>query len=386
MSQNQTPDSVAFLGAAFLFIAGWAFWHFFHQPVTDMFGALRHFELVLISKVVHDQAASRYIVGWRDYLAHHPGQNLRWVDIRATTTITGHYLRYPVAAILLLMAYFAVFRTARSSYKHTYTLDKLIAVQSKVWPVISPIVKFNPGADNARDPESHDQIPSELPVFAEALSPTEWLRFHRIAPYDSAEHERSNDPMDRDAAFYAFSEQLGPRWRGAISLPWHQKGLFAAFALKAARKREEADTLLGELAMAADPKKGMALALRPKLKRRIMAIINDPALGGAADKIAARHAYVAPAMMHLLEYARERGGVLAPASFLWLRGADRALWYPLNNMGRQSFHTEAAGAIAHLNAEKAARTPLFSPKVMAAVDTLEGETHGRARHSPEFAE
>ena len=229
-------------------------------------------------------------------------------------------------------------------------------------------------------------MPNDLPMFAEALSPTEWLRLHRIAPYDSMEHERSNDPLDRDAAFFCFAEQLGPRWRSALDLPWHQKGLFAAFALKAARKRDEADKLLGELAMAANPKKGMALALNSKLKRQIIAIIRDPRIGGSAEKIAMRHAYVAPAMMRLLEYSRERGGVLAPATFLWLRGADRALWYPLNNMGRQSFHIEAAGAIAHLNAEKAARSPLFSPKVQSAVDTLEGETRSRD-HSPlEFAE
>jgi intracellular multiplication protein IcmP len=387
MAQNQNnDDGPAFLGVGCAFIAGWAFWHFFHQPITNAFGWLRHAELFAISKIVHDGAASPYIVGWRDYLAHHPGRELEWQDIRAATRITGHYLRYPVAALLLLMAYFCIFRTARSSYKKTYTLDTLIAAQAKVWPVISPVVKFNAAQDNARDPDSHDPLPSQLPIFAEALSPTEWLRFNRIAPYDTAEHEGSNDPLDRDAAFYAFAEQLGPRWCGALALPWHQKGLFAAFALKVARKRAEADTLLGELAMAANPKQGMSLSLSRSLQRKIMTIIRDPAVGGAAENIAAKHAYVAPALMHLLEYARERGGVLAPASFLWLRGAERALWYPLNNMGRQSFHTEAAGAIAHLNAEKAANTPLFSPKVMAAVDTLEMETHGKGRSKAVFAD
>ena len=382
MSQNQTPDSVAFLGVAMAFLAGWAFWHFLHQQVTDIFGGLRHFELFVISKFVTNQ----YITGWRDYLAHHEGQKLQWSDIKATTTITGHYIRYPAAIILLLMAHFAVFKSPRSAYKRTYTLDRLIAAQSKVWPVIAPIVKFNPASSNARDPDSTDPMPGELPLFAEALSPTEWLRFHRIAPYDSAEHERSTDPLDRDGATLAFSAQLGPRWRGALALPWHQKALFAAFALKAARKREEADVLLGQLAMAANPKRNMELSLDGKLKRRIMTILRDPKLGGAAEKIANRHAYVAPALMHLLEYARERGGVLAPATFLWLRGAERGLWYPLNNMGRQSFHTEAAGAVAHLNAEKAAHTPLFSPKVEAAVDTLELDTRRRERASPVLAE
>ncbi len=382
MATNQTPDSVAFLGAASLILFGWLTWHFLHQQITDTIGLLRYGELVIIAMF----EPTRTVLGWRNFLGHHPNQKLVWDNIRQVTPLIGHYLRYPTVIILGIMAYFTMFRAPRSSYKKAYSLDRLIAAQAKVWPVISPIIKFNPADHNARDPDSSDPMPADLPMFAEALSPTEWLRFHRIAPYDSMEHERSNDPLDRDSTFYCFAEQLGPRWRSAMDLPWHQKGLFAAFALKAARKRDDADKLLGELAMAANPKKQMALALNGRLKRQIIAIIRDPKIGGSAEKIAARHAYVAPAMMRLLEYSRERGGVLAPATFLWLRGADRALWYPLNNMGRQSFHIEAAGAIAHLSAEKAARSPLFSPKVQAAVDTLEMETRTRDHSSLEFAE
>jgi intracellular multiplication protein IcmP len=164
-----------------------------------------------------------------------------------------------------------------------------------------------------------------------------------------------------------------------MTLPWHARGLFAAFALKAARRRDEADTLLGEMARSVKSKKGMAFHPNAKLRRKILAIINDPKVGGEAAKIAKRHAYVATALLRLLEYARERGGVLAPAQFLWLRGADRALWYPLNNLGRQSFHTEAAGAIAHFQAEKAAGTPLLSPKVDNAVATIEEYTRHKHR-------
>jgi intracellular multiplication protein IcmP len=370
MNQNQSSDGPAFLFVACVWIAGWAIWHFFHQQITNAFGWLRYEELQLIGMFITDQRTSRLIGGWMKYLSDKQ-QPIQWPYIEKVSGLTGHYLRYPVSALLLLLAYFAMFKAPRSSFKKTYTLDRLIAAQARVWPVITPIVKFNPAQDNARDPDSREPIPADLPVFAEALSPEEWLRWHKIAPFDTVEHEHTTDPLDREGTFYAFAQQLGPRWRGPMSLPWHSKALFAAFALKIARKREEADDLLGEVARAVNPKKGMAFKPGPVLRRNIMKIIEDPKLGGEAAKIARQHAYVAPALLRLLAHARERGGVMAPAQFLWLRGADRALWYPLNNLGRQSFHTEAAGAIAHYLAEVTAGTPLLSPKVEKAVSTIE---------------
>jgi intracellular multiplication protein IcmP len=64
------------------------------------------------------------------------------------------------------------------------------------------------------------------------------------------------------------------------------------------------------------------------------------------------------------------GGVLAPAQFLWLRAEDRNLWYPLNNLGRRSFHAEGAGAMAHYLAEQAADKPLPIPRIDTAIVTL----------------
>jgi intracellular multiplication protein IcmP len=75
-------------------------------------------------------------------------------------------------------------------------------------------------------------------------------------------------------------------------------------------------------------------------------------------------------MIRALLTAREEGGVLAPAQFVWLRGYDRALWYPLNNLGRQAYHMEAAGAMAHFKAERLTRRPIPKPKLDGALRTL----------------
>ena len=80
-------------------------------------------------------------------------------------------------------------------------------------------------------------------------------------------------------------------------------------------------------------------------------------------------------MLGVLRWARAQGGVLAPAQFLWLRAEDRALWYPLNNLGRRAFHSEGAGAMAHFMAEEAAKKPLPIPRVDTAIVTLNTYLH-----------
>ena len=76
------------------------------------------------------------------------------------------------------------------------------------------------------------------------------------------------------------------------------------------------------------------------------------------------------------------GGVLAPAQFLWVRGADRNLWYPLNNQGRRSFHTEGAGAMAHFMAELNAKKPLPMARLDTAIMSLNQYFNPTERTAP----
>ncbi|HRJ12404.1 MAG TPA: hypothetical protein PKW15_04070, partial [Alphaproteobacteria bacterium] len=201
---------------------------------------------------------------------------------------------------------------------------------------------------------------ARLPIFAEALTPEEFVAFNHIP--------MEGKLLDREAATRVFTRQLGMRWQGFEKLPIHYQALAAVFATKGARKRDEADRLLSEIAVSWSPKTGLNLS--PALKGRIKSILRDPKVGGEAAKIMSGHAYVIPGMFRLLLWARERGGVLAAATFLWLRAIDRTLWYPLNNAGRRTFHAEAAGAVAHYYAEKFLRRPLIIPKVQGAVESL----------------
>jgi intracellular multiplication protein IcmP len=104
---------------------------------------------------------------------------------------------------------------------------------------------------------------------------------------------------------------------------------------------------------------------------QIYKIIRDPKLGGALQKYADQHAYETTALLRCLARARQEGGVLAPASFLWLRGQDRTLWYPLNNLGRRSYHAEAVGALVHYTNELIAGQKIPTPRFEDVIKGIE---------------
>ena len=272
------------------------------------------------------------------------------------------YFRWPFAALLAAVGFHVIFTSPHNKFMTKHTLESLIATQAKMWPIISPIVKFNPSKTGRILGEA---VPETLPLFAEALSPEEWISWNRIAVV--------NGIPDRDATRRAFIRQLGPRWTGIESAPAHVRALFASFALKAAQKRDESDNLMGEIALCWSPKLG--LRLTSDVIAKIDKAIRDPEIGGKLTSIADKHAWRTTALLGVLQWARSMGGVLAPAQFLWLRGEDRALWYPMNNLGRRSYHSEGAGAMAHFMAEQAAQKPLPIPRVDTAIVTLNTYLH-----------
>ena len=174
--------------------------------------------------------------------------------------------------------------------------------------------------------------------------------------------------MDQDAAARVFAKDLGPPWKGPLYLPPYKQVLLAAFCLKAIRKRTESDKMLGDLANCWSAEGG--LKVDSNLVREARKVLKNRDKFGKVFSKCNQHAYENTAMLRALLTAREEGGVLAPAQFVWLRGYDRNLWYPLNNLGRQAFHAEALGTMCHYKAEKMAQRPIPRPKMEDAVKQL----------------
>lgn len=368
---------VLIVAIGFLFL--WGLWAYAKQPLVEAIRWIKWTEISifqtidpklakdreLLETLKNDQALIKQISEDMD-LQKKKYTVEGWISLKLLapevlwdiSNRVGVYTRVPIIFGLIAAAIFYMFFSFRTKYKTAYDLEGLIRIQSKQWPVISPIQDFSPTDANARKPG--EAVPADLPMFAEALSPEEWIAHQRIPIV--------NKIPDKDALRRAYLAQLGPRWTGLSCMTPAQRCLFAAFALKGAQKRKDSDNLLGRIAVHWNHKTDFMPTL--ELMTEVDKLIADPKIGGEAMKVANRFAYRTTALLGVLKWARERGGVLAPATFLWLRGHDRALWYPLNNLGRRAYHAEAAGAMGHFMAEKNAMKPLPIPRLETAILTI----------------
>ncbi len=348
-------------------------WFIFNEQIKSGIRWLRIGEMQAVSYFLNDRDA-QYILGERADLL----QIQRYLStlnksqrkvayeqqfghqfIYEPSAVVARYTAIPTIIFLSVIGLYILFIGTKKTFNRKFNLETLLIEQSKAFPVVAPMMKFNPVKANAR--RLGGGVPTVMPMMAEALSPQEWIAFHAVSIVDAR--------INRNEAKKAFQKQLIGRWRGASHLPIHLKVLFVAFSMKVAGMRTEADEFLGEAAKCWDPKKG--LCLTAKLRRDTSKALKDPKIGRVTDKVAAQHAFIAPAMLRILHMAREQGGVLAPATFLWLRAVDRTMWYPLNNLGRGSFHVEALAAMAHYKAERAANRSIPTPQVDTAVDGLQ---------------
>jgi hypothetical protein len=181
--------------------------------------------------------------------------------------------------------------------------------------------------------------------------------------------------LDRAAAAKLLEAQLGSRFESFDALPAHLQGLAAALAAHAAGDKKAAQKLLDQ----------MSLSFREAVGGQPMGLD----IGGAAE-LAARHlrseevlratrfhdSYVSTWMMALLDFqsggARAKG-VVACSQFIWLRPADRTLFYALNQMGGRRPWIEAAGPWAHFRLQEAARLPVMDPDFEGMLDDITRE-------------
>lgn len=375
---------------AVLAVVVWVIWYYQAEEIRNAVRWLRYGEMWVISWFIEAYNFVRVMLGFSEhqYTIMFRGQPIDWATyFDATPQYNKYQLKYdhlaifgalamqPVKYIFMafcgLGAYWCIFHGPQTHYRKKLGLEELIQRQSKNFPIITPFVDFNPGTQPARPPGS--PVPAELPSFAEALGPEEWLAYYTIPVPDGA--------IDEEAAAKEFRKQLIGRWKGAMALKPHLQVLLAAFCLKAARKRSEGDDMLSRLATCWSFKGSLNLKYDKNLLKDARAVLKNKEIASATLAKCNQHAFITTAMLRALTTAREEGGVLAPAQFVWLRGYDRTLWYPLNNLGRQSYHTEALGAMSHFKMEKMTQRPIPTPKVDFAVDTIK-EYMGSIRARP----
>lgn len=223
--------------------------------------------------------------------------------------------------------------------------------QSRYWRTTAAATSFGPDPATLPPPA---RTPAEwiLAVFADADAPVPWPEAVRR--------------MEK-----ALAEQLGAPWQGLDAAPPHVRAL-AALALTNRREGEAASRrLAGDIALLF--RRGVPKNAAERL-RNAVPLLSDPEAIAKLDAWAAAHAWTNSAMLAIMgkggpfsAWGGGAAGVLAPASYLWLKSVDRPLWYALNNIGRRAFHVEGAGAVAHFFAERALGKPLTEPMLAHAI-------------------
>src|SRR6218665_2509946 len=139
-----------YLGTTFIFffVVAAVLWYFFSGAITSMVRWLRVGEMNILSIVTDKFDTARHVLPQMLISPHAEklSQNhLDWPTLWNLSAAVGDYMRWPTA-IGLFIFYMVVSKTTPNlRFKNKYKLESLIGIQSKTWPVISPIVNFNPG-------------------------------------------------------------------------------------------------------------------------------------------------------------------------------------------------------------------------------------------------
>lgn len=367
--------AVIFAGLAYMV------WLSFSTQIMNVIRWIRYGEMWIVSffvdkdTTIHWEGQNILFHDFMDITRTLPVEQIDGVFLALASVVALSFYKWIFVTLMLIAAIWALRKGPGTEHRQVFDLDGLIAKQSNIFPIIRPFVRFKPGDMPPRAPGA--PVPAELPLFAEALGPEEWIAYHSI-PLPGGK-------VDQTAAYKAFARQLGPRWKGAKKLPPYKQVLLAACCLKASRKRVDSDTLLSRLAVCWSHDKGLQLSKDRSLVKEARRILANRDLAHKVLSRCNQHAWENTALMRAIVTAREEGGVLAPAQFVWLRAHDRALWYPLNNLGRHTFNMEALGAMVHYKAEKMAQRPIPRPKMQDALQSItEYMESTRARPIPQI--
>lgn len=369
-SRGPAPDeTLIIIAGVLLFVAGGAFaaWWFCRDEIITAVLALQHW-MMAPAHLVTDAYRN---LDQQVLTADPSNPDIGPGDLWQLAHDVGRFWRWPACLLLLVLAGLCA-RQARGRYKRDFNLRDLMREQAKHFRTIKPFLSrtLGPVAPAKGEPRPVDP----------ALHAGEWaVRFARTP----------EGLFSEAGARSALTRQLGPLWAGYKAAPPHVRVLAAVFALFAARRREEAIDLLGDLAEAVpsgeqEGPEGPEHALEVPASVAIAADawMRDPEIAGPAERLAAGHAYTHTALMSLLCHARERSGVFNPGLFAFVQLIDRPLYMALDSLGAptpgqpwhrsaaQAAYTEALGVREHWSNEREIGRPLFVPMVGMATNAI----------------
>jgi len=346
-----------------LAILGWAGWKLWHAEISAGALIVAHREMQAISWFSDRFYQAEVGVERADPAGVQFDQL-----VRLYRNIGTEFL-YPSMALVLGLAGLTFFRAGNARFTRAFDLEKLMAEQAKTSRSTAAFVgrRLTLSGVRAGDPRPADP----------ALHVSEWI----------ARYAQIDGRFDEARARRELVRQLGAEWKGRSSASPTVRCMLAVFALHGAERREEAAGLLGLLSEGlpvdtTDRGDGPPepLAFDPKTLAVADRVLTETKVSVWAIEIMDAHHFTTPGLMTVLNAARLRSGVLAPAQFAFLKLVDRRLWYALHGLGFEadgliahphpSQRTEAIGARAHWAAERAVGEPIPTPVFDSAIAAI----------------
>ena len=369
-SDDYTGFSLILIGVG-LAILGWAAWKMWHAEISAGALIVAHREMQAIGWF-SDRFAQADIGVQRADPARVQFDQL----VRLYRNIGTEFL-YPAMAVVLGLAGLCFFRAGNARFTRTFDLEKLMAEQAKTSRGIAAFVGRRLTLSSVRGGDPRPADP--------ALHVSEWI----------ARYAERDGRFDEARARRELVRQLGGVWKGRGAASPTVRCMLAVFALHGAGRREEATGLLGLLSEGLPVGKadggagpGEPLAFDPKTLALADRVLAETKVSIWALDIMDAHHFTTPGLMSVLNAARLKSGVLAPAQFAFLKLVDRRLWYALHALGFEqdgliahphpSQRIEAIGASAHWAAERAVGAPVPTPEFDAAIAAIRPKTVAKA--------
>ncbi len=344
-------------------ILGWVSWKLRHAQISTVALVVAHREMQAIAFFsrrfsqadIGVQRANPAVVQFDDL-------------VRLYRNIGTEFL-YPAMALVLGLGALCFLRAGNGRFTRAFDLDALMAEQARTSRSTAAFVRrgLKLASIRAGDPRPADA----------ALHVSEWIARYAIR----------DGRFDEASARRELVRQLGAEWRGRADATPSARCMLAVFALHGVQQREEATRLLSLLSeclpIAGDDGGDgptSPLTFDPKTLAIVDRALAEAGVAVWALQVMAAHHFTTPGLMSVLNTARLRSGVLAPAQFAFLKLVDRRLWYALHALGFEpdgplahphpSQRVEAIGARAHWAAERAIGSPIATPEVDAAIAAI----------------
>ncbi len=299
----------------------------------------------------------------RDYRSVGIGTILRWM---------GEVWRWVLAPLFGFWALRLFLHNPARRFRVTYDLKGLLWYHAQNFPAALP-------AARAMRAGRLTETPADTGAWAQAQSPRAYVA--RLLGHDELA-PKPLTPEWRARCEAALRPALGRVVSGITDLVFHEQALLAVFALFVAGEGpgRAGDELLDTLSRGFREGEGGGghEFVLPDGGRAVGRVLADPVHQTFLASLFAHHAWSSTVLMRALTEGR-RKGMIPPSRFLWLKPADRSLWYALHQLApplpneklrAKRVLAEAAAAHSHYKAEVITNGRLTAPVLAAAVDGL----------------